>query len=78
MIQSLQFDITVEAEKASEVWVIPAKVYQKAAESCVALANYTNQIMASRFSEVMWRVRTAFVEKHGQTPGGLFAGGSRA
>ena len=56
MIQSLQFDITVEAEKTSEVWVIPAKVYQNAAESCAALANYTNQIMASRFSEVMWRV----------------------
>lgn len=56
MIQSLQFDITVEAEKASEVWVIPAKVYQRASESCAALANYTNQIMASRFSEVMWRV----------------------
>ncbi len=56
MLHSLQFDITVEAQTPSEVWVVPADVYQKAAKSSAALANYTNEIMASRFSEVMWDV----------------------
>lgn len=54
MIQSIQFDITIEAEKDSELWVIPTDVYKKMMDSSIVIANYTNQIMASRFSEVMW------------------------
>lgn len=54
MIQSLQFEVTVEAEKDARVWVIPSEIYKGLMENSVAIANYTNQIMASRFSEVMW------------------------
>lgn len=56
MIRSIQFEITVEAEKDLDVWVIPAEVYKKLMAQSAAVANYTNQIMASRFSEVMWLV----------------------
>jgi len=56
MMNSVQFDITIEAEKDSELWVIPADVYKKIMENSAALANYTNEIMASRFSEVMWLI----------------------
>lgn len=56
IMNSLQFDITVEVEKDSEFWIIPAEVYKTLMESSLAVANYTNQIMASRFSEVMWLV----------------------
>ncbi len=56
MLQSIQFDIAIEAEKDSEVWVIPPDVYKKLMEVSAPAANYTNQIMASRFSEVMWLI----------------------
>ena len=54
MMNSLQFDITIEAEKNSEVWVIPVEIYKSIMEESAAVANFTNEIMASRFSEVMW------------------------
>lgn len=56
MMQSIQFDVTIEAEKDSELWIIPTDVYKKLMEDSLAVANYTNEIMASRFSEVMWLV----------------------
>lgn len=54
VIRSIQFDVTIEAEKDTELWMIPADTYRKLMEQSVLVANYTNEIMASRFSEVMW------------------------
>lgn len=54
MLDNIQFDITISAEKDSELWVIPPKIFKKIMEESAPLANYTNKIMASRFSEVMW------------------------
>ncbi len=56
MMANIQFDVTIEAEKDSELWVIPVNVYQKLMAESVAVANYTNQLMASHFSEVMWMI----------------------
>lgn len=56
MINSIQFDISIEAEKDSELWVVPTDVYKKLMDSSVAVAGYTNQLMAARFSEVMWLI----------------------
>lgn len=54
IIRSAQFDITVEAEADSEIWRIPAPLYSALMSESAAVANYTNEVMASRFSEVMW------------------------
>ena len=54
MMQNIQFEITIEAEKDSSFWIIPADVYKGLMTESIPLANYTNEIMASRFSEVMW------------------------
>ena len=54
IMRSIQFDITVEAEKDTELWLIPPDVYQAVMNDSAAVANYTNEVMASRFSEVMW------------------------
>ena len=54
MIQSLHFEVTLEAEKDAKIWVIPSGIYKDLMEESAVVANYTNQIMASRFSEVMW------------------------
>ena len=54
MLHSIQFDVTIEAEKDTELWVIPSEVYQSVMKESACVANYTNELMASRFSEVMW------------------------
>ena len=55
MMRSIQFELVVEAEKDTELWVIPAEVYKKIMEESAAVANYTNEIMASRFSEDVYK-----------------------
>ena len=54
IMRSIQFEVTIEAEKDTDLWVIPAEVYQDIMEASAPVANYTNELMASRFSEVMW------------------------
>lgn len=56
MLRSVQFDITIEAEKDTRLWVIPADAYKQVMEQSAPAANYTNEIMAGRFSEVMWLI----------------------
>ena len=54
IMRSIQFEVTIQAEKDTDLWVIPAEVYQDIMEASAPVANYTNELMASRFSEVMW------------------------
>ena len=54
MMRSIQFEVTIEAEKDTELWLIPTEVYQSVMQESAPAANFTNEIMASRFSEVMW------------------------
>jgi len=54
MMQSIQFDIIIEAEKDTQLWVIPVDVYKHLMGESIAVAHFTNELMASRFSDVMW------------------------
>ena len=56
IMSSLQFTINIISEKDSDIWVIPPDVYKNLMENSAAVANYTNELMASRFSEVMWLI----------------------
>ena len=54
MMRSIQFEVTVEAEKDTSLWIIPAEAYREVMEESAEVANFTNELMAARFSEVMW------------------------
>lgn len=56
MMRNIQFDVIIETEKDSDVWIIPPEVYKSLMDESAALANYTNDLMSSRFSEVMWLI----------------------
>lgn len=56
IMRSIQFEITIEAEKDTELWVIPAEIYKSIMEESAPVANYTNELMATRFSDVMWLI----------------------
>ncbi len=54
VMRGIQFEVSIEAEKDTWVWVVPPNVYQTLMEESAAVANYTNELMSNRFSEVMW------------------------
>lgn len=54
IMRSIQFEVTIEAEKDTELWVIAAETYQGIMEESAPVSNYTNELMSSRFSDVMW------------------------
>lgn len=56
MMRSIQFEVTIEAETDTELWIIPAELYKSVMEESAPLANYTNELMATRFSDVMWLI----------------------
>ncbi len=56
VVPNMQFNIVIEAEKDSEVWIIPACLYKDLMEESLAVATYSNGLISSHFSEVMWLV----------------------
>ncbi len=56
IMNSIQFDITISAEKDTKALIIPPDVYKSIMEVSAPLANYTSEIMSTRFSDVMWLI----------------------
>lgn len=54
ILNSIQFDVMVTAEQDTEVLHIPSELYKRLMEESLPVANYTNELMASHFSDVMW------------------------
>ena len=54
MIRSIRFNISIEAENDTDLWIVPAEIYQEVMKESVQLANFTNELMAERMSDVMW------------------------
>ena len=56
MLNSIQFEITISAEKETEFFLIPPDFYKYLMNTYAPVANYTNQIMATRLTDVMWLI----------------------
>ena len=54
VMSNMQFDVFIEAEKDSEIWIIPACLYQNLMEESLPLAIYSHNLITSHLSEVMW------------------------
>ncbi len=54
VMKNISFDLYVETEKDTEVFTVPAELYDGLMKTSLPIAEYTNQLMASRFSDVMW------------------------
>lgn len=54
ILNNIQFEIHIEAEKDTHALLIPAALYERLMAQSAPIANYTNQLIASRFSDVMW------------------------
>ena len=54
VMPNMMFDIFIETEKDSEIWVIPACLYQNLMDESLPLSNYSHQLITSHFTDVMW------------------------
>ena len=54
VMPNMQFEVFIEAEKDTELWVIPACLYQNLMDESLALSNYSHGLVMGHFSEVMW------------------------
>ena len=54
VMPSVQFEVVIEAEKDTDMIVIPSCLFKNLMEESAPVANYANQLISSRFSEVMW------------------------
>ena len=53
-MRAVDFDIFIEADQESLLWIIPPEVYRQLMEQSAPAANFTNELMAVHFSDVMW------------------------
>ena len=56
VMPNMQFNIVIEAEKDSEVWIIPACLYKNLMDESLPVSSYSNDLMATHFTELMWLV----------------------
>ncbi len=54
MMKNIQFEVTVEAETEATVRIIPPSAFRGVMEESAAMANYVNELMAGRLSDVVW------------------------
>ena len=54
VMRNMQFSVFIEAEKDSEVFVIPACLYQNLMDESLPVANFSHNLITSHLSEVMW------------------------
>ena len=54
VMPNMQFDIIIEAEKDSQVWIIPACLYQNLMDESIAVSNYSHNLITGHLSELMW------------------------
>ena len=54
VMPNIQFEVIVEAEKDSAFWILPSCLFKAMMDQSAVVANYANQLISSRISEVMW------------------------
>lgn len=54
VMPNMQFDIFIEAEKDTEIWIIPACLYKNLMDESLVVANYAHDLITNHFSELMW------------------------
>ena len=54
VMPNMQFDIFIEAEKDTEIWIIPACLYKNLMDESLVVANYAHNLITNHFSELMW------------------------
>lgn len=66
VLKNITFEVTLEAEKESEVAIIPASAWARLAEKDAGVKQYSMELVNERFSEVMWVMEQLVSKKMGE------------
>jgi CRP/FNR family transcriptional regulator, anaerobic regulatory protein len=66
VLKNITFEVTLEVEKKSEVYFIPAAVWEKLAKKNNAVKEFSMELVNERFSEVMWVMEQMVSKNMGQ------------
>lgn len=66
VLKNITFEVTLEMEKDSEVYFIPALVWKTLADRNGAVKEFSTDLVAERFSEVMWVMEQMVSKNMGQ------------
>lgn len=53
-LNNMNFDLYIEAEKDSEIILIPTDIYSEISQKNIEVQKFTNKVTLTRFSDVMW------------------------
>ncbi|MBP1926658.1 CRP/FNR family transcriptional regulator [Sedimentibacter acidaminivorans] len=53
-LNNMNFDLYIEAEKDSEIILIPTDIYSEISKNNIEVQKFTNKVTLTRFSDVMW------------------------
>lgn len=59
IMKNIAFQVLVEVEKDTQAYLIPTPAFRKLSTEALSVQVFTNNLMASRFSEVMWIMEQA-------------------
>jgi CRP/FNR family transcriptional regulator len=54
IMRNIDFDVFIDADADSEVYILPVQFYQEICKLSKEAEDFTNQVIAARFSDVMW------------------------
>lgn len=54
IMRNIDFEVIIDAEEDSEVLILPVQNYQEIISTNKEVDDFTNQVIAARFSDVMW------------------------
>lgn len=54
MFKNISFEVFIQAEEDTRVLIVPTNVYNEMSKRLVCIADFTNELLSSSFSEVMW------------------------
>jgi CRP/FNR family transcriptional regulator len=66
VLKNINFQVSLEAEKDSEVIFLPAAVWAKLSEKNIAVREFSMELVSERFSEVMWVMEQMVSKNMGQ------------
>lgn len=59
IVKNISFDVFMEVEKETEALLLPIDIYRKLSQESVAVQTFTNEIIGSRFTDIMWIMEQA-------------------
>lgn len=71
VLKNINFEVTLEVEKDGEVYFIPALTWKKLTEQNSSVKEFSADLVAERFSDVMWVMEQMVTKNMGQRIAGF-------